>query len=112
VSAAAGGFEFGEALEGGLGDFAEGVVSEEGLVAGDEDIGKGEEAGELVVFQDLRGAVLKEKAGFFLVDVDGEVADVALFEATDDGGGIKDGPPAGVDQEDTFFHLSEGVVID
>ena len=53
MGAAAGGFEFGQALEGGLGDFAEGVIGEEGLVAGDEDVGEGEKAGEQVVLEDL-----------------------------------------------------------
>jgi len=88
------------------------VVGEEGLMAGDEDIGKGEEAGELVVLENLRGAVFKEEARLLFVDIDGQVADVTLFEATDDSGGIEDGPAAGVDQEDPFFHLGEGVVVD
>ena len=64
-----------------MGDFAEGVVGEEGLMAGDEDIGKGEETGELVVLENLRGAVFKEEARLLFVDIDGQVADVTLFDA-------------------------------
>ena len=95
-----------------MGDFAEGVVGEEGLVAGDEDVGEGKQAGKQVVLEDLGGAVFKKEAGLLLVDVDGEVADVALLQAADDGGGVENSTAAGVDEKDALFHLGKGVVVD
>jgi len=108
----AGGFEFGEALKSGLRDIPQGVVRQEGLVPGNKDIGESEEPSKNIVLKNLRGAVLKKKASFFLIDVDGEMADLAPFQATDNGGSIKDGAAAGVDQKDAFFHEVEGLVVD
>ena len=47
------GFEFCKAVEGGFGDFVEGVVGQEGLMTCDDDIGKCEETGKDIVGQDI-----------------------------------------------------------
>lgn len=72
-------FEFGEALEGGLGDAAKGMICEKCLMAGDKDVGKGEEPGKNVILQNLRRAILKEEASLLLVDIDGEVANMPFL---------------------------------
>jgi hypothetical protein len=111
MGAGAGFIEFGKAVEGGVGDFVEGVVGEEGLMSGDEDIGEGEEPGEDVVREDVGGVVGEKKSRFLLIDIDGESADLAAFEALDDRVGIKNGSAAGVDEDHPFFHPGEGYGI-
>ena len=59
------------------------LVREERLVAGDQDVGEGEQALEDVVLDDLVGEVLEEQVGLLLVDVDGEVADPAGLQPLD-----------------------------
>ena len=43
---------------------------------GDEHVGEGEQARQLVVLQNLAGEILEEDAFFFLVDVEPDTADV------------------------------------
>ena len=105
-------FEIRQVPDGDLGNPLERSIREEGLMAGDKDIGKGEQPGKQVVLEDLRGTVLEKESGFLLVNVDGEVADMPLFQATDDGRGVKNGATAGVDEKDPFFHEREGLVVD
>ena len=61
-------------------------------MAGDEHVGEGEQAGEHVVLDDLVGQVLEEEIRLLLVDVEGEAADLAGFEAGDDRLGIDSAP--------------------
>lgn len=112
VGAGALGFEFCKAVEGGFGDFMESMIGEEGLMSGHEDVGEGEEPGKDVIRKDIGGVIGKEEAGFFLVDIDGETADVAAFEAGNHRMGIKNGPAAGVDEDDPSFHLGKGGGVD
>ena len=105
-------FEFCKAVEGGLGNFVKGVIGEEGLMSGNEDVGEGEKSGEDVIGQDIGGVVGKEEAGFLLVDIDGEPANVAAFESGNDCVGVKNRPAAGVDEDDPFFHSGESGGVD
>ena len=90
--------------DGDAGDFGEGFLGEEGLMGGDEDVGEGEEAGEFVVVEDLAGEVLEEDAFFFLINVEGDAADLAAFEGVDEGGGVDEGASADVDEDDAGLH--------
>ena len=112
MGAGALGFKFSQAVEGGFGDFAEGVIGEKGLVAGDEDVGEGEKPGKHVIRQDVGGVVGKEEASFLFIHVNRKPADVAVLEAGNDRMGVKNGPAAGVDEDDPFFHFGEGGGVD
>jgi hypothetical protein len=53
-------------------------------VGGDEHVREGQQPGEHVVLDDLVGQVLEEQVALLLVDVEGEVADLAVLERVDD----------------------------
>ena len=76
----AGLLEAGDVAEGGFGDVGQSLVGEEGLVAGDQHVGEGEEPGEDVVAEDVVRQIPEEQIAFFLVDIEGERADPAILE--------------------------------
>ena len=112
VGAGAGGVKLGKALEGGFGNPVQGVVGEESLMAGNEDIGEGEESGKDVVRKDIGGVVSKKEACFLLINVNGETPDLAAFETGNDGMSVKDGPAAGVDKNHASLHSSKSGGVD
>lgn len=57
------------------GNFTEGLVSEERLMSGDQDVGEHEEAGQFVVLEDRSGQILEKDPLFLLVDVQGNSAE-------------------------------------
>ena len=85
VSAPARGEELGQVFDRGLCDAIEGLAGQERLVARHEDVGKGERAREDVFRNDPRREVLKEKRGFFLIDVQTKIGDLTGFERIDNG---------------------------
>ena len=81
-------------------------------MAGDEDVGEGEEAGEDVVLEDLTAEVFKEEVGFFFIDIEAEVAEVAGLEGLDDGAGIDEAAAGGIDEHGTGLHALESGGVD
>ena len=95
-----------------VGDVAQRLTGEEGLVAGDQDVGEGQQALEHVVLDDLRGEILEEQVGLLLVDVDGEIADLAALQALDHGAGVDQAASAGIDQHKPALGPGDAVGID
>ncbi len=62
--------------DGDSGDLGEGFVGEEGLMGGDEDVGKGEQTGEFVILESVLGVVLKKDAFLFFIHVQGDATQV------------------------------------
>ena len=72
----------------GRGDLLEGLLGEERLVSGDEHVREGEQPAEDVIINDRVGQILKEQPGFFFVDVEAEIAELATLERVDGGDGV------------------------
>jgi hypothetical protein len=85
VAARSTGRERGGVAEGGLGDVAQRLLGEEGLVGGDQHVGERQQPREDVVLDDPVGEVLEEQVALLLVDVEREVADPTVLERLDDG---------------------------
>lgn len=79
---------------------------------GDDDVGKGHQAGEHVVLNDLVGKIAEEEIGFFLVDIEAQRADAFVFEGLDDRAGVDDRAAVGVDQHDVWLDVSQEVGVD
>ena len=67
-------FKGDQVFRGDTGDLGEGVGREKSLVRGHEDVGETDEAGEIVVLQDIVGEVLKKDTLFDLVDIESNPA--------------------------------------
>jgi hypothetical protein len=84
-----------------LGDVLEGLLGEEALVRGDEDVREDEQSGERVVRDDVAAVVLEEaQLVLLLVDVEAEGADASVLERLDGGLRVDEPAAAGVDDED------------
>ena len=112
VSRGVSGGEGVEAGEDGGRDVVEGFVGEEGLVAGDDDAGVGDEAGEERVGDAGVGVVFEEQGGFVFVDVKAESAEAVGFEGVDGGGGVDESAATGVDEERGGFEERERLGVD
>ena len=101
-----------KACNGGLGDVPKGVMGQKGLVAGHDDVRKGQQTGKRIVADDVGGMILEKQGGLLLVDVDGEEADLPLLQRLHDGGRVDERTPAGIDEEDAVLHGRDGGRID
>lgn len=101
-----------EVSEGDLRDFLQGVVREERLVRGNDDVIEREEPGESVIFEDLVGMIFEEKVGFFFVDVERSAGDGAVSEGIDEGVGIDERAARGVDENGAGLDHLEGLCVD
>ena len=72
-----------DVVQGGAGDGVERFVGEKGLVCGDDDVGKAQQAGQGVVLQWQVGVILEKQFRLLLVDVQAQVAELAAFQRLD-----------------------------
>ena len=104
--------EGGDVLQGGGGNVVKGFVGQKGLMRGDEDVGKGQQAGEGVVLEYFLGEVAKEDAFLFFVDIKAGGSDDAGFERINEGAAVDECTAAGIDQHHAWAHLRERGGID
>src|SRR6266508_1016477 len=84
---------------------------EETLMTGDDDVGKGEQAREDVVTDDLIRQVFKEEIGLLLINVQAEIAYPARLQSFDHRLRVNQCATARVDQHHSGLHLSERLII-
>ena len=84
---------------------------EKSLVPGDEDVGKSQEAGEIIVGNDLHRKVLKKQFDFLLINIEAQIPNLSRFYCFDDRACVDEGPPARVYQHNTLFHPGYSVLI-
>ncbi|MNO97301.1 hypothetical protein D3C76_890040 [compost metagenome] len=79
---------------------------------GDDHVGEGQQAGEHVVLQRQVGTVGEEDVGFFFIDVQAEVAELAALQRLDQRRGVDQRAAAAVDQHRAALHLLQAVGVD
>ena len=84
-------------VDGGFSDVAQRLLGEEGLVAGDQHIGHGDQTHQLVVPDDVAGEVLVEEVALLLVDVQAGGADALLLQTLDQIVGVDQTAAGGID---------------
>lgn len=105
--------EVGEVPKGDVGDLAQRLLGEEGLVPADEDVVEGGEAHEVVVLDDGAGVVVVEEGALVLVHVEGQTAEVPLLQRGDDGLGVDEAAARRVHEHRALLHLAQrGLVHD
>src|SRR5688572_5717626 len=81
-------------------------------MAGDDDVWEGQESTERIVTDDRAGTVLEKNLFLFFVDVQTERANLAALERINDGQGVDQGAPAGVDEHGAIPHQFQSSRID
>src|SRR5215475_2301426 len=99
--------ESGDIGERRLRDIFQGFFGEETLMAGDDDIRKGEQAREDIIPDDLIGQIFKEEIGLFLINVQAEIPYPTRLQSFNHRLRINQCAAARVDQHDAGFHLAE-----
>src|SRR5262249_50708303 len=85
-------------------DFRQCFLSKKSLVRGDEHIGKGKEARQFVILQDLSGQIFKENALLFFVHVESHTAESTGFQRRDQRFSVDKRAAADVDQDRARLH--------
>ena len=99
-------------VDGGLGDVAQSLLGQEGLMAGDQHIGHGNQTNQLVVTDDVAGEVLVEEVAFLLINVQTGGADLLGLQALDQVVGVNQTASGGVDDGDGGLHQLNGCGVD
>jgi hypothetical protein len=94
------------------GDIFHRLAREEGLMAGDDDLGEGQQPRQHVVLDDLVRKVLEEDVGFFLIDIQAHRPDLAALERMDQRKRIDEAAAAGIDQHHAVLHQTERPAVD
>ncbi|MNJ45349.1 hypothetical protein D3C77_404390 [compost metagenome] len=81
-------------------------------MGGDDHVGEGQQAGQYVVLQRQVGAVLEEQLGFFLVDIQAEVTQLAVLQGLDQRRRIDQCATAGIDQHRAGLQLRQALRVD
>lgn len=100
-----------DVVEGAGSDPLHGLLGEVSLMAGDEDVVEGEQAGQLVVLEDIHGEVAVEDTCLGLVDVQPGAGQVLVLESVDEGFGVDEAATGGVDEDGPGGHELEGSCI-
>ncbi|SCE28376.1 hypothetical protein GA0115236_14528 [Streptomyces sp. IgraMP-1] len=111
VLAAASGDVVADVADGGVDDLGDGVLGVVRLVRGDDDVGEGHQAGQHVVGHHVEGLVVEEEPGLGLVDVEADAEEAAGAQDVDQGAGVDEAAPAGVDEDRVVLHQVEGVGV-
>ena len=93
-------------------DIVQGFLRQESLMGGDDDVGHGNEADQLIILHHVAGEVLVEEVALFLVDIQTGGAHDADLNAVDQGFGIDQTATGGVDDDHTGLHHFHGIVAD
>src|SRR5215468_9262654 len=99
--------ESGDIGERRLRDVFQSFFGEETLVAGDDDVRKGEQAREDIILDDLIRQIFKEEIGLFLINVQAEIPYPARLQCFNHRLRINQCAAARIDQHDAGFHLAE-----
>ena len=83
--------------QGRAGNCIQRLAGQKRLMGRDDHIGEGQQPGQHVILQGQVGAVLEEQLGFFFIDVDTEVAELAAFQRADQRRRIDQRAAAGVE---------------
>ena len=101
-----------QVVDGGLGDVAQSLLGQEGLMAGDQNVGHGDQTDQLVVTDDVAGEVLVEEVALLLVDIQTGSADLLGLQTLDQVVGVDQAATGGVDDGDGGLHQLDGLGID
>lgn len=101
-----------EAGEDGGCDVVQSFVGQESLVAGNDDVGVGDEAGEERVGDAGVAVVVEEEGCFVFVDVEAESAQAVVLECFDGGARVDESAAAGVDEKRGGLQAGEGGGVD
>ena len=87
-------------------------MREESLVAGDDDVGVGDETGEEWVGDAGVAVVVEEESGFVFVNIEAESAEAVVLKGFDGRRRINKAAPAGVDEKRGGFQAGERGRVD
>ena len=99
-------------MHGHSGDLGEGFLGEEGLMGGDENIGKAEQAGKFIVLQHLAGEIFEKDAFLLFIHIQRDSAEVAGFECLNQSGGVHQATATGIDEIGARFGEGDGLGIE
>ena len=99
-------------VDGGSGDIVQGLVGQESLVRGDDDIGHGNQANQLVILHDVTGEVLIEQVALFFINVQTGCTHFFLLNAIDQIFRIDQTATGIIEDGNAFLHPGDGLSVD